>query len=372
MARLRWAPLLLCLLLLTGCWDQRQFKNVKLVLAAGIDSTEEGKVTNTVVITNVQNGQSGNGTEQMQVVTASANTPLESRTKIDQKISKRYDQSKLHVLLLGEKLVEKDIYPYLDMFYRDPKSNLHARLAVVGGKVEEALSLNIAGEPRISEYINGMLTGEIRSTQMPNNNIQLVCAELLEPGQDFVLPYLTTNEEESLLQYDGLALFSGKSYSGSYLSQENAKLFLLLKNVMGADAMLTRKIADDKEAVNNYITVDVKEINRKLAIDTNKQIPKVTLDVHLEVDVLEYPPDHLQSEKKVKELEEKLEKTLTKEAGEIIAQLKEANSDALGIGRRIQGYHPGVWKQLNWEEVYPELTIDPKISVDIQSHGIIN
>ncbi|SDM78340.1 Ger(x)C family spore germination protein [Sediminibacillus halophilus] len=373
MARFKLLPLVLSLLLLTGCWDQRQFKNVKLVLAAGVDAADEGKVESTVVITNVQSSSEGPGAEQTQIVSAAGHSPLDTRTHIDQKISKRFDQSKLHVLLLGEELAKKDIYAYLDMFYRDPKSNLHAQLAVVGGTVKDALSLSVSGEPRISEYITGMLTGERRSTHMPNTNIQLICSELLEPGQDFVLPYLTVNQEESILEYRGLALFSGQSYSGSYLPSEKAVLFLLMKGIRGADAQMTRKVGgDDHPDVNDFITVDVKEIHRKLSFDTHGSLPKVEIKLKMEADVLEYPPNHLQSAKKIKELEKQIEKDLTKEAKEILGQLQEVNSDALGLGRRLQAYHPKAWKKLNWNEVYADIEINPSITFEIQSHGITN
>ncbi|WP_077624429.1 Ger(x)C family spore germination protein [Sediminibacillus massiliensis] len=365
--------LLISLVLLAGCWDQRQFKNFKLVLASGLDITEDGKVKSTVVISNVEGGNQGSGREQVQVVNAVGSTSLDTRTIIDQKISKRYDASKLTVLLLGEKLARTDIYPFLDMFYRDPKSNLHSRLAVLGGSVEEALSLKIPGEPRISEYINGMLTGEISSTHTPDNNIQLVCAELLEPGQDFVLPYLTVNKEEGFLQYQGLALFKEKTFTGSVLTPQRSVLYLLMKGKRGSDAFLTKKVSDNgKTETENFITIDVKEIKRKLNINVNNGAPSVDMDLTFKVDIMEFPPDSLNRLKKVRELESKLSANLTEEAESLFAQLQEAGSDAFGIGRRVKAFHPEVWKSLDWNTVYPELSIKPDIKVEVQSHGIIN
>ena len=63
------------LLLLTGCWDERQFKNVKLVLTIGFDKGEDGGITETVSIPTIKRSAEGGSEENVQIITTEASTP---------------------------------------------------------------------------------------------------------------------------------------------------------------------------------------------------------------------------------------------------------------------------------------------------------
>lgn len=53
--------------------------------------------------------------------------------------------------------------------------------------------------------------------------------------------------------------------------------------------------------------------------------------------------------------------------------MQAANCDGLGIGRRLIAMHPAVWESIKWKgEVYPNLPINVKVTVDIAGNGIIN
>jgi len=367
----KWMMICLVLFTLTGCWDQRQFKNIKLVLAAGFDQVDDDKIKSTVIIPTVEKGMEGPGNEYIQTVTTESNTLREGRTQIDQKISKIFDASKIRVILLGEELAKKDILPLLDVFYRDPKSNLNAMLAVVEGEAEDIINLRVDHEPRISGYISGLLKGQVKLTQAPVENIQLICAEMMEPGQDFGLPVISLNEEEGLINYEGIGLFHGQKYTGKSLDPRESLLLLLLNGQKGKMARLSAKVNSDQEpAVKNYVSFDVRNIKQKIEIEKKEQI-EVSVKLKLKVGITEYPHDHI-TPPSLKELEKKLSKLLTADAADVVKKIQEANSDVFGIGRRLQAYHNKEWKQLNWEEDYPEINITPDVKVNIEEHGIIN
>lgn len=360
-----------CTILLTGCWDQRQFKNIKLGLAGGFDLVDENKIKATVVIPTVEQGTVGLGNEYIQVVSSVANTPREARAKIDQKISKVFDGSKVRALVVGEELSKHDIFALLDVFYRNPKTNLNAKLVVVRGTASEVLNLRVSHEPRISGYLHGMLHGQVMTTQAPNDNIQLIMAEILNPGEDFVLPMIEVNYEENLLNYIGLALFHDKSYSGITLNQEESKILLLLDNKRGKTTRITKKISDnEKESIKNYVTIDIGKLKRKLKVTADPTIKaEITLDIG--ASIVEFPENDL-NPKKIKKLEKELSKILTAQAEEVVKKMQEANSDVFGIGSRMIAYHNKKWQKLNWKETYPTIEIKPEIKVTISNNGIIN
>ncbi|MYL72127.1 Ger(x)C family spore germination protein [Halobacillus litoralis] len=362
------------LLFLTGCWDEKQFKNVKLVLSLGFDQGDEGQIIQTVSIPTVNRATEGPGSESLQILSTSAQTPLQARNKIDLMISESYDPSKVKVVVLGEDLAKKNIYPILDDMYRNSRSNLNAYLAVVEeGTAQDVISMNHAGATRISNYVSGLLEAAVSSTHATGENLQLLCAELLEPGIDFSVPMLKIEDEGNLLTFSGMGLFHDKAYTGEKIDAEQTTLFMLLEGVKGRVARLTEKIDDNKkEEILDYVTVNVAENDRKMKIENKDGEISVTINLDMKVKIVEYPSDHLYVKGRVEEIGKKLSETLTEDSVDIIAQLQEANSDIFGIGRRVKAYHPDVWKKIKWEEEYPEISIKPSVKVEVIQHGIIN
>ncbi|RDY70262.1 Ger(x)C family spore germination protein [Halobacillus trueperi] len=362
------------LLFLTGCWDERQFKNVKLVLSLGFDQGEEGQIIQTVSIPSVSRATEGPGSESLQILSTSAHTPLQARGKIDRMIPESYDPAKVKVIVLGEDLAKQDIYPILDDMYRNPRSNLNAYLAVVEeGTAQDVISMNHTGATRISNYISGLLEAAVSSTHATGENLQLLCAELLEPGIDFSIPLLKIEDDGNLLTFSGMGLFHDKTYTGEKIGAEQTTLYMLLQGEKGRVARLTKKIDDHgKDEILDYITVSVAENDRKMKIENKDGEIAVTINLDMKVKIVEYPSDHLYVKGRIEEIGKKLSEKLTDESVDIISQVQEANSDVFGIGRRVKAYHPEVWKELDWREEFPEISIEPKVKVEIIQHGIIN
>ncbi|GGF16700.1 germination protein KC [Halobacillus andaensis] len=365
---------LVSMLTLTGCWDQRQFKNIKLALSIGVDQGSNGEIVKTVSVPTVSGGGDGGQiNETIQTLSTDGHTMLEARDKIDRMLAHSFNPSKMEVVILGEDIAKKDIYPILDNYYRNPNSNLNAHLAIAEGEAKDVLSFKGGGEARISEYLKGILDGAAAASRTTGENLQMICAELVEDGEDFTVPLIKLNEDDNTIKFNGLGLMSGDRYSGVKLSAEQAPLLMLMMGNKGRVAQLTKKVNEhQKEEILDYITVEVMKYNKDLKIHPSEEEVRVDIVLDLDVRVIEYPHDHLVSEKVIDDLNGKLKETLTTEAEEIFSVLQEGNSDVFAIGRKIQAYHPKVWEKLDWEEMYPEVQFNPEINVTIQQHGIVN
>ncbi|GGD16342.1 Ger(x)C family spore germination protein [Pontibacillus salipaludis] len=363
-----------CLILLTGCWDQRQFKNVKLVLAAGFDAGNDGLIRNTVVIPTVEKGLEGPGQEFIQVITSEAYSTRDGKKNVDHRISRSFDASKARVFLLGEEVARHDIFPILDVLYRDPKNNLNAKLAMVMGSAEEALRLRVNQEPRISGYISGILDSQMMNTEAPTENLQLICAELLEEGEDFGLPALEVDQDEGLINYVGMALFSDQKYSGVTLTTDESLLLLLLDDKLKRSATINRKVTDnEEEPLKNYVSIEVGGVKRKMNIQADAPDDiKVTMTMKLKAKIVEKTLPVILNDKEVAKLEKKYSEILTKDMQSVIQKTQEANSDFLGIGRRVHAFNHPTWEKVSWIDTYPNITFNIDTKVDLSGHGVIN
>lgn len=89
--------LLVVIVLLTGCWDQRLIKESRLILAVGLDLEPNGKIIDTVVYPVVNKGSNAMSLVKSVVVSSTGVTTRDARFNLDKKVSQMFDASKNRV-----------------------------------------------------------------------------------------------------------------------------------------------------------------------------------------------------------------------------------------------------------------------------------
>ncbi|MFS0838349.1 Ger(x)C family spore germination protein [Paenibacillus sp. 1P03SA] len=365
------AASLLTLLLLSGCWDQQLLKNSRIIHIGGFDKGEDGKLISTVAFPDVSSVEGGRN-ETNEIHTVTSNTTQHARAALDREISGDYSPSKLLVLLLGEEWARgQDIMPYMDVYYRDPKSPLNARLAVVKGRAEDLINLKMVGTKLIGRFLDHLLENMEDSTNAPRVNFQSIGP--VKPGQDFALPYVSLHNKIPVVQ--GTALFHHNRMTAS-LSPEESVLYLLLGGHRGETARLTLPVDIDQERerqvrAERFITVDLHKASRKMDVQPTEN-GGVTVKIRLKINaaVIEYPMDQLNKKETIQKLNTALTKLLTDRAKAITRKIQEANHDGFGVALRLMAFHPEAWKKMDWEEDYKEVRFEPDVRVKIERKGI--
>src|SRR5699024_3153436 len=109
-----------------------------------------------------------------------------------------------------------------------------------------------------------------------------------------------------------------------------------------------------------------------IKVEKTKHPVRADIDIRLDLEIDEFADDHLNSHEKMTKLEKKIESHLTDLSDITIAKLQKANSDALGIGERVNAYHHDTWENIVWMDTYSDIDIDVDIKVNLIRHGIIN
>jgi Ger(x)C family germination protein len=355
--------------LLAGCWDQHPMKNAVLVQILSYDSLENEEFLLGVSIPIIE--ETSGGAQAMvksETFSAKGLTPRDSRRKIAREISGILDTSKNKLILFGEETATTDIYPSLDVIWRDPRNSLGATIGIVEGEAIDLLKIKPKHETNVSEYIQDALTSAEENTIIPNETIQTLASEMLDPGEDIVLPYLTINNRKSAVVV-GLALMNERKYSGN-LSPQDSTLLLLLKNKKGKYARFTKKVNDkEQHPLNNYISFNVQHIKRKLKVHVKEGGVSVDLNLTIKVNIEEYPSGDVP--KQIDHLNKILSEELTKDAEGVITKLQEVNCDAFGLGRRLMAFHPRTWEMQDKKDYFKNIKFNANVKVDIISHGIV-
>jgi Ger(x)C family germination protein len=362
------------LILLTGCWDQTMLNQTKLITAGGFDYTKDGKVLTTAAVPQSVATDAGKGNIVNQIFSASGYTARQSRLRLDRKVAERLDASKNQIILFGEDAAKKDLYQILDVFYRDPKSALNAKLAVAKGKASDVISTRFE-EPKMSTGVGEYLRDSIRSAEesatVPKENIQTICPIMFDPGQDFALPYLEPMKKTVRIR--GVALFHEHKMVGT-IREPLSVIYTMLTGEKRTIAMnTTKKIFNNKKPeLMNYVTIKIKKNNRSFNVDVSPEGNiSAKIKLKMKVVVTEYPSDNLSTPAEVKIIEKKISKKMTEDAQKVIKKLQEMNSDPYGVGRHVLAYHYPVWEKLDWKKEYPNIDFTASIDVDVIGHGII-
>lgn len=360
--------IVIVLFFLCGCWDQRLLKETTLLMSAGFDYTEDGKLLGTITSPKITKEKVE---DKAQFFSESGSTPNQVRNALDRKVGEVIDPSKLRVMILGSELAAQPIYPILDLYYRDPRSSISAKLVVVEGTAKDAMSVPIIHSQKPSEYILDLLLSAEESTIVPNLNLQTICPIMFDPGQDFMVPYLTAKNDE--LKVQGVAMFNNQEFTGT-LDTSESTLFLLMDNKKSRDGSLTLKVSDhEKQEIKNFITFNLEhsKVNRKIQVSEDDQV-KVDISLVIKAEVNDYPHDQLTTREEVLKLNNKLSELLTEKAHTVIKKMQDANCDGFGIGRELIALYPETWKYLDWEKDYSKIEFNPTVTVEVIQHGIIN
>ncbi len=357
---------------MTGCWDQDLLKDARLIYGGGVDLEPNGKILSTYVIRDVP--VSEQQSPKNELIFTVGSTPRETRHRADERISRNLRAYRNRIIVIGEEMAKQDIHQLLDIFYRDPKSAFNARIGVAKGRAEDIFSLKKVGNVLIEEEIDELIKSKEQTTTVPKVTVETIFPVMMDPGEDFVLPYIMENGKRVDVSHS--AMFHKYQFTG-ILSQDESTMYLLLKDKKGKSATFTQKISSEKDQkkVYNFMTFNVEKSKRKrkVLIQPDGQIT-VRLDLKWKVSVLEYPNDLLNDKKTVARLNKLLSKEMTDLANKTLKKMQKARCDGLGIGRQLIAFHPDTWKKQkeDWGSNYQKVHFVPKIQVEIIKKGIIN
>lgn len=341
-------------LFLVGCWDERLYKNSSIVSLTGFEG-EIGDLTGYYAYPEAT-------TVEMKTIVISGKgvSPREVRINADRKVEQTLDLSVMSTLLVSEDSAKDDIYQYLDIYFRDARSPITSKMALVQGEVKPFFELSEQKQTTAGEYYNRLITSMEEISIVIPYTIQTACSILLEQAQDLALPYLKMDEEENRPVLEGIALFSGRSFTGEILNSKQGILLNILNESLGHATRISYLYKESP------VTIRINKTKRNLSISENK----IEIVQKVEVNLSEFPQDHLKDKQVLKGLQQFLEDNIEKEMNEVMEKLQQAKCDAIGLGRIVRAYHPSLYKK-DWNDHFSTLNIPIKVELEIVKTGIL-
>ncbi|NPV90297.1 MAG: Ger(x)C family spore germination protein [Firmicutes bacterium] len=415
----RWALLTLLLFLVNlfplGCWDYQEVDETAYVLVLGFDKGKENKLTVTAQIAaprRIAGGGAGGmpsqeggpaGAKTTEVVTAEAPTAVASFNMLNTFVNRRISMKHTKVVVFSEELAREGLLPFLRVIGRYPEFRRNIFIGVARGvSARELLEKNQPVlEINPSKYVElatlaSKYTGLSMTQPFLNRYYNAVYSLGSEPaaimwglkrqtppgeGTPIQHPYGWRSEGDYLsgaiprsggnpVEQIGSALFKGDKMVGEITGDQTTAM-VMMRN------QLNQSLYSLPDPLEPQLVDMVSILQRrppKFKIDVSEPVPKISIQIPLEGYV-----EGIQGHSNYEDpsfrpiLEEAVAERITRDVVGLLQKTQALGIDTLGIGTRAK-VHFLTWQEwvdYNWNEVYPQASIDVKVIVNLHSFGLL-
>ncbi|KAF9118028.1 hypothetical protein BGX30_004885 [Mortierella sp. GBA39] len=325
---------------LTGCWNLKEPNQRAFIIGVGMDMTEdkELEISSEIAV------PAGLGSSQVTgagkkntftVASAKGKDFMDAGQHLQAELSRSLFYAHRQTILIGHRMAEEGLGKYLDMIFRNPKSELRSVILVVkDGTAKEV----IKAEPTFDPFISTTLGSQQYALGMKPYYYRMLLCDAFSEGTQPIVPAITADPSRGYI-YAGSAILDkdhGIKLVG-YLDPEESMYnnWMMVKHQPQINISLhgTGSIVENNSSLDPSKDDDLKTIQTKLSQE---------------------------AEEKVRKLVEKAQ--------------HQYKIDIFGIGEQVHRQHPEIWKTLkpHWHETFPELPITVSVHLRYRDPGQTN
>ncbi|AIQ59108.1 Ger(x)C family spore germination protein [Paenibacillus borealis] len=384
-------PLLLLPMLLSGCWERKELNELAFVLALGLDKAESGyKVSMQVVIPSsiTSQGAGGSGAGGVPVVTYNFTVPTiyESLRKFNLVSSRSPYLGHIRVLVIGEELAREGVGETLDVLKRSREPRMDFYVMVAHKTTAENILKVLTPLDRLpaNKLFNALDKSYKISSKTVAVTLDKFIEDLLYEGENPVLTGVEVQGDpeaggekgniertspKARLHYDSVAVFKKDKLIGWMDENETVGYNYVIDGV-------TKNTGHIKDNGSLVIVEGLSSTTRRKVKIIGGE-PHIYLKVEAVCNVEEVEgSDKLDTESKIKYLEEETEERIVARMKQSVENMKERfNVDIFGFGQSIYRTSPKTWAKLqeqNKEGYLQAMTIHYDASVTINRIGTID
>lgn len=371
--------ILLLVLLLTGCYDQKELNTIAIMTATEINKIDNQFIVNAQVV----NPQSSDKTVNIQapfiVYVGKGKTIHEAYREIKRQSSRYLYPNHMEILIINEKLAKEDVKQIMDFFLRIP--DVRTEFYVLIGKNDNILN--------ITTPIDDVSATSIVDTMKTNNKYLGVTNFVtfnefanmdLNQNLEVVLPTIEaidyTKDSESisntestkitsLYKLGNLAVFKDNQLKG-YLTEDESIAYNIIKN-KAQSILITYECEKDK-----YMTVEATDIKSKISTKNKKIDIQIEMTGNINENMCNIK---LNEEENIKKIEKELKEYIENKIETSINNIRQKyNTDIFGFLDLIYKTDYQTYKNINknWYEFeYKQININTKASINVIGKGNI-
>ncbi|GIO41599.1 Ger(x)C family spore germination protein [Paenibacillus apis] len=370
--------LMVCLLLLPGCWDKAELTDRSFILGLAVDKADNGMVDLTVQIykpvhSGGSPGTEGGGAISYVNVQTKGETMFDGIRDIILHTGRKAQWSHLQAIIVEDQLVQ--VYPIgeiLDFFYRDHEARLSSSFFITRGKASQYLEMKPLIEKTVSQQLLQITKYSNRFNHKTTDTslLDLFLGLRSQTGISLV-PYITKDETKGEeLVADGMAVLKKGKWQGTVSSQDSRSIHMLLNKYKGGIIRVPCETQSDSSGDNDN-SLEVLSFHSKLKPHIEDEAVHLQVFVQISGALGEMKCTKLKTPEDEKKFTEAAARTVEESLRETFNRMKHKKLDLIGLGDRIYRKDPALWKRWkkNWEARFAETQIDIKANVEIKNSG---
>lgn len=395
---IKWLLIINTLLLLSGCWDQKEIEERSTILGLAIDKAEDtentapithpatedlptskiGKVKVTaqlaipgqIPLGPSQGDSGGSSRDKVHVVEAIGLTLDDAIQSLQQQLAYPIFFGQLQVIIISEEVAKQGINPINEYLRRRPEIRRTAWMAVNGESAAKAMEAAPKLERIPAIYLSAVFEEGVKMGKLPENDLGRFWVSDSNKGQDGYLPLISVEGEENI-NISGLAYFSNDKMVGSTKPYQISFFNGLTgQNPGGATGFV--KLSDEESVM--FMSTR-RKVNYDSSLKDGRPEFKVTVDVWGFIREKNKESIKLDDMKTIEKIESQTEKFIEQESHRLIKETQERKSDIFGFGEYVRGDLSTFWDDEvettdKWKEVYKDMKIEIKANVHIDRVGM--
>lgn len=357
--------LTLCLPLLSGCWNYREFDALSIVSAIAIDPGTQGYKYHMTFEFLDESGQ----TPKSKTLETEGDTVFDAVRNATAASQKKLYFSSCRTLIISQVLARHGIAPLFDFLLRDtePRITLFPLIS------KEKTAGEILHQESTSTQLVGLELAKILESNAKNlaeaHTTQLFEAYgmLAEKGMSLTLPYIKLQGSESgkTPMLDGTAVFKDDILIG-FLSPEETKYFLYVRNQAKGGLLLTT-IGGGTE---KNVSLEILGSNTTISPEMTGNGVGMKIDIQAKSSFGEnQSAKALSTRDGIRQAKTAAEKTLQAGISAVITRVQlDYKSDIFGFGKELHESMPDYWKKVSgdWNNEFPSMKFTVNTTVTIQ------
>ncbi len=363
----------LCLvmfLFLTGCSDRMDLEKTTISLAIALDITDDNEIiayeSNPIFGEEIE--------EKTDTLYAKASTLREGREKMNAEANGPVIGGKLQVVLVGKKLLEeRELFPVLDILYRDAKNATNARLVAFEGSISDLMNTDISEKPILSVYLSNLIRHANERGFTSNTTLQDYHYQHFEKG---ITPYISElKKENDKIVVTGISLLNDKGHYIESLNRKESSLLQLIQKEVEFPLHIVLQIPEHLQISDNgmnQISFNITSVNQDIKSKYIDGKFVFNIQSKMKISITEMP-FRVNMDKEKKKLEDIIAKAMKHEFTSLISKFQEHNIDPIGLGLVARAFHYPEWKEIQdkWGDTLANADIEFSTDVNIISYGIL-
>lgn len=375
-------------LLLTGCWNSRELKNLAIVMAMGVDkapNTNEYRVS--FQITNpgaVAAGASGGqAVTPVTVYTGTGDTLFGAIRKTSQKVPRQLFFAHSQLLIVGEALAKEGIQDLFDFFERNYETR--GTTLVLVARESEAESIIKILTP-LEKIPANAIAGEMKTTSIiwsENMKVEIddVVEALVSEGEPMISGVRIAGDQEegqkksnmeqtklaTEVNIKGIALFKDGKLK-RWLDGPEARGTLWIRNEMKG-SIVDIDCKDKKDAIG--IEIIRSQTDVKAEVEAGKPIFHIHIREEGNVGEVKCSID-LSKAEEIAKLEKEWVTNTKEEVMKAVKAAQREKSDIFGFGEAVSRANPKEWEKMKeeWSMTFAESEVNVKVDAFIRRTGM--